>query len=157
MPDTMQVRSHGFDMSPSHTPSYVSARPQRLILTDTGHLRDLREKTEVKQPSLFERSVNWIKDHKKQILVALLIIGSAAFTMGAGLVISAASSSSLIGLKAFIIQWGSRWWMYDIIYKPVFTAAAKVVLSGIIAMGIGGMIASFSAGALAFGNNNTKK
>lgn len=83
--------------------------------------------------------VTWIKDHKKQILIALLIIGITALSVGAGLIIGACTSSLTAGYIAYAPM------MRIITY---YTTAGAVALAGIIFASLGGSLTSFATAAL---------
>lgn len=101
---------------------------------------------QVNKPTFWANTVTWIKDHKKQIFCALIAIGAFAMTLGAGLLVGAVASSSLIAIK----------WIWFVGLTTTLTTAGKIALGGAITLGVGAAVTSYGAAALIHMKNPKK-
>jgi hypothetical protein len=110
----------------------------------SSHSTTILEQPEPK--GKFQHFCDWMKDHKKGIAVALLIIGIAAFTFGAGalLAIIPLSNFTVFHVGGFIVSLFS----FNGMSITGLTTTGKLFFAGLGGLLFGGMVAGFGAGML---------
>ncbi len=97
--------------------------------------------------SHLKTAANWAKEHKKALLIAVIIIGVAAGSFGIGAAVVAGTASALIPVSLIAAAAGNSYaGMFMLGYALSIKALlAKVVLAGSLA-GVAGAAVSTAAG-----------
>lgn len=103
----------------------------------------------------FQRFCDWTKEHKKEIAVALLIIGIAAFTFGAGaiLAIIPLTNFTVFHVGGFFVSLFS----FNGLSITGLSTTGQLFFAGIGGLIFGGMMAGFGGGMLAGIPNKEKE
>lgn len=118
------------------------------MITQAGQIRSENPlfPTE-EQPGKFQRFCNWAKAHKKGIAIALLIIGIACATFGAGAILSLIplTSFSTIQLAGFFFSLFS----FHGLVLAGMSSKGILFLTGVGSFILGSSLACFGGGILA--------
>jgi len=89
-----------------------------------------------KEISCWNKCTNWLNAHKKEIFIALLVVGIALLTLGIGLLTGAALSGSFY-------TFSYTWWQG---FTATLSTAGEVAIAG-TSIAFAGAIATSAAGA----------